>query len=99
VNKRSKVSSKRSIWLIVVSWVGDLLSVGLLVVLGRVVVADFGGFRSCNNNSSGLSISTCGKQSLNPGDWLLLLLFCLTACLVVSLFTYAWRLSRSRSQK
>ncbi len=80
--------------LLVLSWVGSLLSIGLLFVFGNAVISDFASFRSCNSNSAGISVAACGKQSLNVGDLMLLLLFALAAALVVTLFTAAWRLSR-----
>jgi hypothetical protein len=98
VSKNIKKSKDHSFSLIIASWAGCLCSAVLLVLLGRVVVADFGGLRSCNTNSGGLTMTTCGKQGLNTGDILILLLFCLAACMVISLFTYARRVSH-RSKK
>lgn len=75
----------------VIVWVSSVLSVLLLWFIANAVISDLGSLRSCNGNSSGLSVASCGKQSLNPGDLILFGLFVLSACLTVSLFTMAWR--------
>jgi hypothetical protein len=87
----------RPVWQIVGLWLGSLLSVGLLYLVGSAVDSDLGSFRSCSTNSSGLTISNCGKQGLNFGDVILLALFALAACLVVTMFTAAWRTTRGRT--
>jgi hypothetical protein len=72
----------------------SFLSLGLLYLAGSAVASDFASFRACSSNSSGLSIHSCGKQSLNVGDVALVLLFILSATMAVTLFTAAWRHSR-----
>jgi hypothetical protein len=79
-------------------WLSSFLSLGLLYLSARVLAADFASFRSCSSNSS-LAIHNCGKGSLNFGDIGLVLLFILSATMVVSLFTAAWRLTRNRTTK
>jgi hypothetical protein len=96
---RAKTSRRpsRPLWQVVALWVLSLLSVGLLYLAGNAVDADLGSFRSCNSNNSGLTISNCGKQGLNFGDVVLFILFALAACLVVTLFTAAWRTTRGKT--
>jgi hypothetical protein len=77
-------------------WLASLLSVGLLLGSAIAVKSDLSQFRSCNSNTSGLMVHSCGKQSLNPGDLILLALFVLAALLTVSLFTGALRASRRK---
>ena len=91
--KRAKATKQRAPMLIVVTWVSSFLSLGLLFLTGSVLMSDFGSFRSCSHNN-GLTVSSCGKQSLNLGDLMLCILFVLSAALVVSLFTAAWRMSK-----
>ena len=90
----SKAAKRRSPLFVTTTWVSSFLSVGLLLFIGNVVKADLGSMRPCSTNSSGLSVSSCGKQSINLGDLILIGLFFLAACLVVALFTAAWRMTR-----
>lgn len=92
--KSSKPSQPRPLWMVITTWVCSLLSTGLLYLAAIAVDADLASFRSCSANSSGLTISNCGKQSLNPGDLILIALLILSACLTVTLFTAAWRMTR-----
>lgn len=75
-------------------WAASLISLGLLYAILRVVMADFGAFRSCNGDTNILTITSCGKQSLNFGDFILLGLLGLSALFSFSLFTGAWRITR-----
>jgi hypothetical protein len=98
-NVATKTKSKRtgqppSKKLFVTTWIGVLLSIGLLFEAGSAVLSDLTGFRSCNSNTSGLSVAVCGKQSVNFGDIMLMILFVAAAALVVSLATVAWRMTR-----
>ncbi len=89
---------RQSPFMVVVIWLGSVVSLGLLVFMALAVKADFASFKSCNVNSSGLAISSCGKQSLNPGDMLLIALLVLSAVMVVTLLTAAWRTVPRRSK-
>ena len=73
----------------------SILSVGLLLLAGRAVMAMLGSFRSCESNV-GLTVRSCGKASLNLGDVVIVALFILCAFLAVSVCTASWRLTRSR---
>ena len=84
----------RSPSVIIWSWVGAVVSLVLVWPAVLVAVADLSGLRSCNVNSSGLTISSCGKQSLNIGDFIILILFIGVAVLAVSAVTHALRMSR-----
>jgi hypothetical protein len=75
-------------------WLAGIASLGLLWLAGRAVMSDLGSFRNCNGGTGILSVSSCGKQSLNPGDFILLGLFVLAACFSLSLLTGAWRATR-----
>jgi uncharacterized membrane protein len=85
-------STPRPLGYVVGSWVLSFFSLGLLYVAAVAVRSDIGQFRSCNANNAGLVIHACGKGSINTGDVILIGLFILSACLVVSLFTHSWRL-------
>ncbi len=89
-----RYATRHSPKFIVAAWVASFLSVGLLYAISRVFWSDLASFQSCNTNSSGLSIVSCGKQSPNFGDILIFLVFVMAAALTVSLFTAAWRFSR-----
>lgn len=89
---------RRSPIIITFVWLSGLVSLGLLYAAANAVVSDFGSFRSCSSNTSGLSVSNCGKTSLNPGDMILMVLFVLAAVLAISLMTAAWQMTwRSKS--
>jgi hypothetical protein len=94
MSKRAQKSKSTSPKLVIASWSFLLGSVVLLYLVGKITVSNFSQFRSCNANVSGLTIQNCGKQSFNFGDFLILVLFMLSAALVVSLFTHAWRQSK-----
>jgi hypothetical protein len=83
--------------MVAVIWLGSIVSLGILAFMALAVKSDLASFRSCNANSSGLSITSCGKQGLNIGDILLLGLFILSAALVVTLLTAASRTIRGRA--
>jgi hypothetical protein len=79
------------------TWAGALLSVGLLYFMGKIVVANFTSFRSCEANQSGLTIVACGRGSFSITDVALIGLFILSAALAVSSMTAALRTIRRRS--
>jgi hypothetical protein len=97
-SRAPKAPRKHSPGAIVSIWIGSLLSLGLLYLAGTAVDADLGSFRSCSANNNGLSVTNCGKSGLSPGDLVLLVLLALCACLVVTLFTAAWRMTRRTSK-
>ncbi len=86
--------SKRSPLFIAGSWLAGLASTGLLLLIGNFVRSALASFKSCAANNSGLALSNCGKQSLNPGDFVLIGLLILSAALTITLCTAAWRLMR-----
>ena len=75
-------------------WLASLISLVLLWLSARAVMSDFGSFRSCSASTGILTLSSCGKQSLNLGDFALLGLFALAVCFAFSLLTAAWRATR-----
>ena len=76
------------------SWVISVLSLGLLWGTASMVKASLSSFQSCSANNNGLTLTNCGKQSLNAGDFMLIILFILAAFLSLSLFTHTWRVTR-----
>jgi hypothetical protein len=100
----SKINSKRnhkgqfvqghSQWFIGMMWAASVGSLALVWLAARAVMSDFGSFRNCNGGTGILSVSSCGKQSLDLGDFIILGLFALSACLSFSLVTAAWRATR-----
>ena len=89
-------AKRRSPLFIAASWLATLLSIALLLLLGNFVKNDMASFRSCSANNAGLVLTSCGKQSMNVGDFVLIGLMILAAAMTVSLFTAAWRMSRGR---
>lgn len=85
---------RRSVGVIIWSWLGALLSVLLLLPVGGMVVADVTSYRPCSINTTGLSISECGRRSVGIADLVLLALFVGSVLLAVSAVTYAFRITR-----
>ena len=79
---------------IVSFWAAGVLSLGLIWFAVKAVLSDLGGFRSCSESTGVLGITTCGKQSMNIGDFVLIGLLALSACFSFSLLTGAWRATR-----
>lgn len=89
--------AKRSLKFVIFSWAVSFASLGLLYAAGSAVYAIFASFRSCDaNNTNGLSITACGKLSLNLGDVVIIGLFVAASALTVTLFTAAWQASLRR---
>lgn len=93
-NEQGQYAEKHSLAFVITTWVGAVLSVGLLYAAGNAVISDLASFRSCDANSAGLYVVNCGKPSFNLGDAMLILLFILAAALTATLFTAAWRFTR-----
>jgi hypothetical protein len=93
-NEQGKYARKASGWVISLYVFGGLLGMGSVYAVGRFLGSNLVAFRSCSHNNDGLSIANCGKQGLNSGDWVLILLFLLCAALTFVLFKRAWKLSR-----
>ncbi len=85
---------RRPVGTIVWSWLGAFVSLLFLVPAGAMVVADAAAYRPCSINSSGLSVSVCGRHAINLSD-LVLLGLCIGALLIViCATTHAVRMSR-----
>lgn len=91
--KYAKAYSKK---FIIFMWFCSLLSVLLLYFAGTALTDTMSAFQSCSTNSTGLSISNCGKQGLNFGDIIIFVLFALSATLTVSLVTASLRATKRR---
>ena len=90
MSRRARVSGK---WLSA-AYVGTLLSILFAVFISLGFFQDISGFQSCNVNSSDLSVSSCGKSSINTGDALLLTLALCSILLVLALITQSYRLTK-----
>lgn len=96
-NGKGQFIHGHSMLFIIGFWLASFTSLGLLWLAGRAVLSDLGSFRNCNSGTGILSVSSCGKQSLNPGDFILIGLFVLAAFFSFSLLTGAWRATRKGS--
>jgi hypothetical protein len=83
-----------SIKVLSATWLTAVFSSLMVLVSGFAVWKDVVSFRSCNINSSDLSVAVCGKASVNTGDALLMFLLLCSLLLVTALFTHAIRLTR-----
>lgn len=90
MSKRATARTDHSPKAVAAVWTGLVLSTLLLLVAANAVLASLKAFRSCSANN-GLVINVCGKQSLNPGDFILFGLLVLAALLFVSMAAAAWR--------
>lgn len=85
---------RRPISTIIWSWLGALISLLFLVPAGAMVVADAAAYRSCSINSSGLSVSVCGRHSVGVSDLVLIGLFLGALLIVICAATHAVRMTR-----
>lgn len=85
---------RRPISVIIWSWIGALLSIGLLVPAAAMVLADASAYRPCSINTSGLSVSDCGKRGVQISDLIVLVLFVAAVLLVICAVTHAIRMTR-----
>ena len=85
---------RRPLGVILWSWVGAIVSLAFMVPAGFMLVADAAAYRPCSINSSGLTLSTCGRRSVDISDLVLLGLFIGAVLLVVGACTHAVRMSR-----
>lgn len=83
---------KPSLKLLVLTWLGALLSVAILLFAARALVASIASFRSCGDNVA--LVANCGKAALNVGDLVIFCWFVLSAALVASTVTAAQRVTR-----
>lgn len=95
-DKQGQYARRRSPVFIVMVWLSSILSLGLVYLTAKVAMSQLIAFRSCNGNSNGLTVVSCGKQSLNLGDIVLIALFILAMILSFKLFLTAWRLTSRR---
>lgn len=89
---------KRKPLVIIASWTASLLSLVLVYGAASALVNALLSFRSCDKNDTGLSVVSCGKESITSGDALLIVLTILTVLLSLSLFTGAIRASRGKKR-
>lgn len=82
---------KSSLKYLILLWSCGLLSCVVLVLTATAFYRDMQSFRSCNINSTDLTISTCGKSSINFSDGLIFVMLVLSLLLVLSIFTHAYR--------
>jgi len=95
-NSEGKFAKAYSKKFILFLWFSSFLSILLLYFAGTALTDTMSAFQSCNTNSTGLSISNCGKQGLNLGDIIIFVLFGLSATLTVSVVTASLRATKRR---
>jgi hypothetical protein len=93
-HKKKAAVERKSLSYMVCAWVGAAFSLLLLIPTGGAIGVDVTSFRSCGVNNNDLYMNVCGKQGLNGGDFVILLLFLGSVSIVICLFTHAWRSSR-----
>lgn len=93
-NDKGQYTRSRSLPFLVSAWVLAGASLGLVWLSSRALISDLASFRSCDGGTGISTISSCGKQSMNIGDMILLGLFVLSACFSFSLLIGAWRMTR-----
>lgn len=77
-------------------WSATIVSVGILFLLGQLVVSDFESFQSCNANGGNVTIANCGKESISISDVIIVVLFILSAFMVVKLVAIVTQTVRSK---
>ena len=76
------------------SWLASFVSLALLWATAAALWSDLSSFRSCDANSGGLTLTSCGKHGLNAGDTILLGLFLLAGAMAFSMCTHAYRMTK-----
>lgn len=85
---------RRPIGTIIMSWFGAVLSIFVAMPIGNMLVANVAAFRPCSINSSGITVASCGKTSVDITDLILSGLFFGAVMLVVCAVTHAIRMTR-----
>jgi len=85
---------RRAPGVIISSWAAALISIPIAYPIAGMFVAAAASFRPCSINSSGLSISNCGKSAADVSDLFLAAMFFGAVALVVCAFTHAIRMTR-----
>ncbi len=68
-----------------------LIGIFLVFISGDFVYQDLAGFRPCSVNDTGLSVVSCGKSSLTPGDMVAIVIFIATVTMAFSFLFYSYR--------
>lgn len=79
---------------IISSWIGALISIPIAYPVAGMFLAAAASFRPCSINSSGLSVSSCGKSAADISDLFLAAMFVGALALVICTFTHAIRMTR-----
>lgn len=90
-NSKGRFVRSHSMAFIIGIWTASIASLALLWLTSRAVMSDLGSFRACSGGTGILSITSCGKHSLDIGDLVIVGLFGLSAFFSFSLLTAAWR--------
>lgn len=85
---------RRPVGTIIMSWLGVVVSSFVALPIGNMLVGNVAGFRPCSINSSGITVSSCGKSSVDITDLILAGLFFGAVMLVVCAVTHAIRMTR-----
>ena len=94
--KDGKFAQQYSAGSIALAWLLGLIGLVATYFVGRFLANDLGAFRSCSHNT-GLAVVSCGKQGLDGGDVLIILIFLASIAICVGLFARAWSMSRRRA--
>jgi hypothetical protein len=89
-----KFTQRKPMRVLAAWWGSSAFSLVVVWLAARAVMSDLGGFRSCSGDTQILTVDSCGKQSLNLGDMILLGLLALAAFMSFSLLTAAWRATK-----
>lgn len=85
---------RRAPGVIAASWLGALVSLPIAAPFVGLFIANAAAFRPCSINSSGLSVSSCGKSGADVTDLIVVGLFIGAVALVICAFTHAIRMTR-----
>lgn len=93
-DETGKYRSQQPAGLVFGLWIVSFVSLGLVWLVSRAVLSDFGSFRKCDGGTGISSIASCGKQSINVTDFALIGLLGLACALSASLLIASWRMTK-----
>lgn len=96
-DEHGQFERNHSFGFILLHWIGGLLGLGAMYGIGRFLASNLAAFRSCDHNNTGLTVASCGKQGLDAGDFLSIVLLLVALAITIRLFSQAWHMSRKSS--
>ena len=75
----------------ITSIIMSIVGLFLVFISGDFVYQDLAGFRPCSVNNTGLSVVSCGKSSLTPGDMVAIVIFVATVTMAFSFSFYSYK--------